>query len=135
MDVLPSSACDHLNVNAPHIGETTSDTGDLGRIGLPTFGLRFKRAAPVGMRKIDETFAVQNSQGLATGRFLMPAAGGPPPIPFADLTSQRPSRNRGRLVECLANPMDHILIEFKATYSHDLDIATKERRGQVCPRN
>ncbi len=124
---------DRLNVNAPHIRETTSDTGDLGRIALPTLGLSFKRATLFGMWEIDKAFAVQNGQCLATGHFLMSAAGGLPLITFADLTSQRASRYRRRPVEYLTNPMDHIPIEFKATYSHDSDIATKQRRGQVCP--
>ena len=124
---------DHLNVNAPHIGKTTSDTGDLGRIGLPPLRLMFKRATLFGMWEIDKAFAVQNGQGFATGRFLKPAAGGTPLIAFADLTSQRPSRYRRRLVECLTNPMDLIPVEFKATYSHDLEIATKHQWGQVCP--
>lgn len=131
---LTVTACDHLNVNTPHIGETTRDTGNFGRASLPTFQWTLNPAAPFGMRKIDETFAVQNGQGLAAGRFLVPAAERNPPVPFADLTSQRPSRNRGRLVNCPANSMDRSMIEFKATYSHHLNIATEKRRGQVCPQ-
>ena len=65
---LTVTACDHLNVNTPHIGETTRDTGNFGRASLPTFQWTLNPAAPFGMRKIDETFAVQNGQGLAAGR-------------------------------------------------------------------
>jgi hypothetical protein len=75
---------------------------------------------------------IQNRKGFAADCFLEPAAGSSPVHPFADATSQRPSRNRRRLIKRLADSMDRIRSEFKATCSHSSNIGTEYPRGQVC---
>lgn len=81
------------------------------------------------MRQVGEAFAAQGYQGFAPHRLFMPGARGFAPVPFATPGEPGIAWTQKAFQRVSEASVEHILIKFEATYSHDLKSATKNLRG------